>query len=284
MSNHLDKSLEQLGYILDASQFDEYQKIYTQDISQNISLEQAILECGFKGFEQINLAKKDYLKSKLYKPGNILLIPYNHKQFFDQVPYGCNYGWYLSPWQILQINDNNVMLNCKHSLFRCDFSYESQIIHDNYCCNWKNSVIRNILNSDAFLGCFPQYIQTCIDFHDIWTNKEITKDRFWLLSWQDLGKFVNTEENKHNYHADYQNLTFYNAKVFNTFDDLIKYEAFSKDQIHYYLRSATVKYKICAACVGANGHLTPYWDYDSNLGCSPVFILNNDVHYFKEVV
>ena len=41
---------------------------------------------------------------------------------------------------------------------------------------------------------------------------------------------------------------------------------------------------MCAACVGANGHLTPYWDYDSNLGCSPVFILNNDVHYFKEVV
>lgn len=67
MNKVLDKKFENIGFILDKSQFDSYQKIY-----ENLSFEESILESSLHGFEQIDFSKKDYLSSDLYKHGNIL--------------------------------------------------------------------------------------------------------------------------------------------------------------------------------------------------------------------
>ena len=66
MNTKLDKEFENIGFILDKSQFETYNKIY-----KTCSFEECILNCVFHGFEQIDFSKKDYLKSEYYKLGNI---------------------------------------------------------------------------------------------------------------------------------------------------------------------------------------------------------------------
>ena len=164
MNKVLDKKFENIGFILDKSQFDSYQKIY-----ENLSFEESILESSLHGFEQIDFSTKDYLKLDLYKLGNILLIPYKHEKI----------GWYLAPWQILNI-DNGTMLHCKHTLFnKC---FDETCFDQNSSNIWKDSTLRKYLNSDEFLKRFPKSIQKNVSFHDIWTDQKITSDRFWLLS------------------------------------------------------------------------------------------------------
>ena len=193
----LNKEFKNIGFILDKSQFDGYQKI-----CQRLSFEESILEYNHHKFKQIDFLKKNYLKPDLYKHGNILLIPYHSNDF----------SWYLSPWQILN-TDNGTILHCKHVLFKSCFDKNNSNI-------WKYSSIRKLLNSNKFLKKFPVSIQNNISFHDIWTDQKITSNRFWLLSWQDLGYIAK----KKCFKTDYSSKkTFYDSNIFKTRKDLTKY-------------------------------------------------------------
>ena len=257
----LNKEFKNIGFILDKSQFDGYQKI-----CQRLFFEENILEYGLHGFEQIDFSKKDYLSSDLYKLGNILLIPYHINDF----------SWYLSPWQILN-TDNGTTLHCKHVLFNAKFNECIRLSK-----GWKNSSLRKYLNSDEFFNRFPKSIQKNISFHDIWTNREKTSDRFWLLSWQELGKVIKDDKIipgatneffKQDYPSEKER---YNSDIFKTKEDLIKYQILPIDNLHHpewWLRSTPVKYYRECSIILEKGDITSvYNDYDGN--CSPVFILD----------
>lgn len=247
MSEDLDKKFESIGFILDKSQFEVYQKICCK-----FKYFDSILECGLRGFEQIDFSKKDYLKSEHYKPGNVLLIPHKHN----------NFGWYLSPWLILGV-DNGTTLHCMHAMFQEKFDENDSNV-------WKDSSIRKLLNSDEFLKRFPATIQKNVSFHDIWTDQKITSDRFWLLSWQDLGE---TEENNHDDYFTYDypdKKARHNSDVFKTKEDLIKCFATYHDS--WYLRSKRFYSFDCICFVASDGNIysdkVTYYN-----GCAPTFIL-----------
>ena len=253
MIEDLDKNFKSIGFILDISQFDNYQKIY-----EKLSFEESILESSLHGFEQIDFSKKDYLKSDLYKSGNILLIPYKHEKT----------GWYLSPWQILN-TDNGTTLHCKHILFnKC---FDETRFDENSSNIWKNSSLRKYLNSNKFLKRFPVAIQNNIGFHDIWTDQKITSDRFWLLSWQDLGEVGKQIENI--FKIDYPSKkTIYNSDIFKNKKDLIiKY--FTSPASYWWLRSAYDDDSHFVALVYYDGTVNHEIACDSNNGCTPAFIL-----------
>lgn len=210
----MNKKIENIGFIIDKTHFNKYQKIFEYS-----SFEESISEYNHHKFKQIDFLKKDYLKSDLYKPGNILLIPYNSSDF----------GWYLSPWQILSTK-NGTKLNCKHVLFEKCFDKNENI--------WKYSSIRKYLNSKTFLNRFPEYIQKNIGFHDIWTDQEITSDRFWLLSIYELGIFGKNYITQNKFRTyDYPGIhKAYNSKIFRNGIDLKKF--YGSDECSWMLRSS----------------------------------------------
>ena len=249
MNKQLHNEYKNTGFILDKFCLDMYQDKY----KFRFSFEEIMLESTINGdnfdYETIDFLKRDYLNSKLYKPGNILVIPYNHHE----------HGWSLIPWLILSI-DNGTTLYSKYPLFNASFDE-----NNNYSREWKNSSIRKFLNSDEFLNRFPEAIQKNIGFHDIQTTYTKTSDRFWLLSWQELGYIKKTVSPI----SDYSDRNIvYNSDIFKTTKDSTAYFSFGGQL----LRSISND-DIDNICELYGYHISSCHVHQTS-SCTPVFILN----------
>ena len=79
-------------------------------------------------------------------------------------------------WIVINKNDDgSIIVMPAHALGKAVFDKDKKT-------NWKDSDIRKYLNSNQFLQMFqPEFIDSIVEY-DIQTNSDRTKDKFWLLS------------------------------------------------------------------------------------------------------
>lgn len=101
---------------------------------------------------------------KIAQIGDRILIRFNSK---------------LRPWIIVARKENgDLVLNSEDCLETRRF--------DPYMSSWKDSEIREYLNGDEFAEKFdPEFLKLVKD-EDVHTDDYVTRDRFWLLSHEEL--------------------------------------------------------------------------------------------------
>lgn len=269
-------------FIVDADKLTDF---YNMSL-MGLSIDEQMLELTIRGYNIIDLTKKNYVNSSEFKIGNFILIP--TELFSKEI--------YYTVWQILNIDSKgNALLFARQII-------EYRKYHDENSNEpraksldvlYKNSTIRSFLNSDKYLERFPKCIQERISFHKIYTNKYTTKDRFWLPSLQDVlikqdphdktTYYDFIELNNKRANVDYTKSapklhSFKFQSILDRTNTFIRCSATHSNYLSYWLRTASsfkARYGLDAA-----GIIYVDGQYSTNCvhkraGVSPMFILDN---------
>ena len=140
-----------------------------------------------------------------------------------------------------------------------------QILLPIYCSfdtktnSWKKSDIRKWLNSDKFLKEFDESFLNHVKETEVHTEDYETKDKFWLLSHEEVGY-----ENKYRVFKPNKN-----TRKFDYFDgsDEKRHISFNGKKHYWWLRSSNSDYPFFVGYVGIGGYVGDSLYYD----CSAVF-------------
>lgn len=276
---NLSEKDKKYSFLIDKEDYSKVEELLTENYN-TISEYKIKSDLNNINQEVIDLSKSDYIKSSLYKIHNIILIPFNHQV----------YGDILAPFEILDISKKSTTLFSKQILWYISFNESKQKE-----ISYHNSSIRKYLNSQEFLDQFPKYIHKKITYHTTKTNNKSSRDRFWLISIDEIEKYYNLKERlmkyskqvdnlvsellefNTNYHKEYNNFKKFLKET--NLESLIKYPLKTTHEtnkfpiINYWIRYIRLKRPaVITQC--------PTISIDTNYnpkqqGLCPVFKLNN---------
>ena len=126
---------------------------------------------------------------------------------------------------------------------------------------WKDSYIRNYINSDWFIGRFNREFAERIIATTVHTDRYETRDRFFLLSHEEVGFEDRYKQYKDNSHS----------RRFDAFDGTInsRVRTVNSTALYWWLRSADTEYRNIVGLVSNVGEVS--YDYVGGyIGCLPV--------------